>query len=730
MRHRILTLILALAAGAGMLCAAPVRIDGLRYRLDAENKTAEVTAQGTGAVNVKDRSLADWEALPAEYVAEAVCPADAALTGLKSVRVFADAQYINILVEPDLSQIIDLLWVPFHVFIDTDNSDATGGFGDFFLDANADVVLEGAVFATFDESRQSTPEESAYSYNPAVFKWWGEVGGNGWQWVDPAVMHDDTDYWGAIVGEGQAPVGASQYVDGKIEIQLLREFIPATWNESEFGIGVDIQQNWSSVGILPCASATDENPAGRASKMKVRICRETADETTLSGKVTVPGTVEYEGVPYTVTGIGDYAFALCKDVTAVSLPASVTGVGKDAFAEGMGIYVPCGELDRFRAMMPAYGNQVRYEPLPYNVTVRSSEGGEVRTNLSELSLCDEKPTATFTAVPYTPYYRFELWSDGNTDNPRQIEITQDMTIEAVFSFALTGTCGKDNALTWTLNPTDSSLVIFGKGELTANYAYLRVMKSVTVGNEISIIGEEAFADSYYLQHVLIGSSVRVIENGAFIYCPSIADITCYGQRPPTVKEQTFDTELPYSTIIYVPTDYLNTYKMHDIWGVYDVRPLGASSAEVTEVAVTPAENTVTIAWPPVDGVTVYELVIRDKEGNIVCTLVFNANGQLTQIVFAAPARDHAPQHPQSSGFAFTVTGLEEGTSYDLTITAKDGEGNTLDEKQMSFTTQRKDYQATVSPQTNGPAPVKALRDGQVVILRGDKTYTLTGTELR
>lgn len=215
-------------------------------------------------IKVDDNSLADWDALPAEFVVEAVCPEDAAMLGLKSVKVYATEMYISILMEPNMEDIVDLEWVPFHVYIDADNSDETGGYGDEFLDANCDILCETAVFS----------EGEPCSYNPGVFKWWGEVGADGWDyWTDPSVEHDAADFWGAIIGEGQLPVGASQYVDGKFEIQLLRELLGTVheMNDSEFGIGFDIQQNWSSVGILPCASATDENPSGEMAKLKVKI---------------------------------------------------------------------------------------------------------------------------------------------------------------------------------------------------------------------------------------------------------------------------------------------------------------------------------------------------------------------------------------------------------------------------------------------------------------------------
>ena len=195
-------------------------------------------------------------------------------------------------------------------------------------------------------------------------------------------------------------------------------------------------------------------------------------------------------------------------------------------------------------------------------------------------------------------------------------------------------------------------------------------------------------------------------------------------RPPTVNNDAFEN-LDYSTIVYVPADYLNIYKMHDFWGIYDVRPIGASKTETTEVKVEPTATTADVVWPAVENAATYELVIKDKNGNVVCTLIFNANGQLTQIAFNAPARDNAAQ---AAGFAFTVTGLEEGTSYDLTITAKDGNGTTLDEKTIAFTTSGET--GVDALQAGELHSSKVLRNGEVLIMRGGKMYNLQGVEVK
>lgn len=213
-------------------------------------------------IRVDDNSLADWDNIPQDKIASATCPADAALLGLKSVKVYADKYFIFIQLEPDMEVVTDLEWVPLHVMLNTDNSDLSGGYGDEFLDANTNILLEGGVFA----------DGEPLNYNPAVYKWWGEVGGDGWDWVDPSIEHTSDDCWGALVCEGLLLGASSQFVGGKIEIQLLREAIPADWNEDEFGIGFDIQQSWVSVGVLPQNPFTEGDQwIGKAHKLQVKI---------------------------------------------------------------------------------------------------------------------------------------------------------------------------------------------------------------------------------------------------------------------------------------------------------------------------------------------------------------------------------------------------------------------------------------------------------------------------
>ena len=450
-----------------------------------------------------------------------------------------------------------------------------------------------------------------------------------------------------------------------------------------------------------------------------------------------------------VTSIGDRAFYNCTGLTSITIPNSVTSIGEKAFSycsnltsvdvlcetppvlgssalnnctSLSAIYVPCGTLDAYKQSWSSYADIIKYHPLEYIIigNVNIAAAGIITL---PPTICDD------TIVIATPNYgyHFVQWSDGLTDNPRTIELTQDTTIEAIFDYLREGKCGKDSVLTWTFNPSAMALEITGKGALSENYTYGTFIEELTIGNEVTLIGQSAFYKCNNLKSVILGSSVKVLEESAFYNCSAIETITCYSQRPPTVNSNAL-YGLDYSTIVYVPADYLNTYIMHDSWGLYDVRPLGAKTTETTEVTVNPSESTAEVTWPTVSGAATYELVIKDKDGNIICTLIFNSNGQLTQIAFNALARDNAPQQTQGTGFSFTITGLESGTGYDLTITAKDSNGSTLDTQTASFTTTG--VQGVEITNDQLPAINKVIENGHIFILRGDKTYTITGQEVR
>ena len=196
----------------------------------------------TSPISVKDKSAADWDALDQTKVAVTNITAEPYWSGLKQMKVYSDGVYINFLLTYDPAQYKSHVGMAdgMHLYIDLDLSDETGGFFDEFADAAADMMFEGALYDDFG---------TAIPYCPTAHRWVGPEGG------DPKDRIGWEDVWepiGTIKGE-------SQFVgEDMIEGRLLVDLISNKFSPEGFGIGVDLQQNWGSIGLLPQIDAQGE----------------------------------------------------------------------------------------------------------------------------------------------------------------------------------------------------------------------------------------------------------------------------------------------------------------------------------------------------------------------------------------------------------------------------------------------------------------------------------------
>ena len=338
---------------------------------------------------------------------------------------------------------------------------------------------------------------------------------------------------------------------------------------------------------------------------------------------------------------------------------------------------------------------------------------------------------TLTAKPNFGYH-FTRWTDGNTDNPRLLTITQDTTFTAEFAQTFSGQCG-DN-LYWHYQNTE--LTISGTGTMY-DYSgndvpwllFRDSVKSVVVGHGATSIGQYAFADIPKLAKVVIGSAVENIGTNAFANCRRLYDIYCYPTYPPFAEVNSFAN---YNVYLNVPCEQLRDYQLDVVWGNFKfIQCLGAENTTTGEdVTVTPSNDEATFVWRADGSAGSYTLEIR-KDGEVFCTLVFNANGQLSSIAFA-PSRNgqvHRAAEQTGAGFRFTVTGLSESTRYTFGMTVKGANNATLQTYTGEFNT-TSGTATSLDNATTGTAVRKVFRDGQVLILRDGKTYTTTGIEVK
>ena len=426
-------------------------------------------------------------------------------------------------------------------------------------------------------------------------------------------------------------------------------------------------------------------------------------------------------IPNSVTNIGDGAFYGCGELKSIDIPNSVTSIGVGTFGKcsgltsitipnsvisiGDGAFNGCFSLDTIF--------------IPKNVEIIGIGAFSAFTATDDPSQSRLKAIIVDKDNPYFTSLDGALY-DKDIKTLLQCPIEKEGTFvipSTVDSICIYSGCGSHISeliipgsvrnippYTFAFCP-ELTTILMQEGVRKLDEASFYVnpkLEHVIFPNSLTTIESSAFLYSFNIREFTLGSNIEYIGSNAFtLDVAYLSNITCLAKKVPfcasnfiSALQKTWEEDqLSISNVdlsllnlhIYVPSTSVDAYKADNNWGKFTILPITAQSEDVAEVKVTPTTTTADIAWPTVSGAASYELVIKDKSGNVVCTLTFNADGLLTQLSFAAPARDRNKQ-TQTAGFQFTITGLEEGTTYDYTIVSKDANGQVLDTQSGSFKT--------------------------------------------
>jgi hypothetical protein len=221
-------------------------------------------------------------------------------------------------------------------------------------------------------------------------------------------------------------------------------------------------------------------------------------------------------------------------------------------------------------------------------------------------------------------------------------------------------------------------------------------------------------------------------------------------------------DIPDSAWLSVLPDSRKQYREHPYWGRFRMADVPDSAMIQRTVIVDAAETTADFTWPTDSAAHSYQIDIY-KDGAVFCKLTLGNHGQLLAITFSAPGRrapmDNADDS-QPYTLSFKVTGLDVASRYNYVLSTLDASSTPIHVYTGAFATTG--YPGVLieggdeviptppvipsNPEPSGtPTGTEEISDGigtfdgsngkvflngQLLILRGDKIYTITGQEVR
>ena len=87
-----------------------------------------------------------------------------------------------------------------------------------------------------------------------------------------------------------------------------------------------------------------------------------------------------------------------------------------------------------------------------------------------------------------------------------------------------------------------------------------------------------------LTSVTIGNSVESIGNEAFAYCSKLLDVYCYAEKVPSTESNLFNGSYPENATLHVPAASIDSYKATAPWSSFG-KIVGLSEIETGVISV-------------------------------------------------------------------------------------------------------------------------------------------------
>lgn len=230
-----------------------------------------------------------------------------------------------------------------------------------------------------------------------------------------------------------------------------------------------------------------------------------------SGNVNIPETVNYNGIDYPVTSIGNWAFASCDALTAVNIPNSVRSINERAFSgcTGLSSIIFPSSLDNIGSFAFCGCDGLTNIDFPNSVTQIKTGAFDMCRGLTSIRI-----PSSVTYLGSNPF--------RNCKN-----ITNITVDEGNHNYNSRNNC---NAIIETVT---NSLISGCQNTFIPNsvnkinpYAFegCSQMTSIVIPNSVTSIGYAAFEGCSSLTNIDIPDSVTYLDQWVFSYCHALTDI--------------------------------------------------------------------------------------------------------------------------------------------------------------------------------------------------------------
>lgn len=332
----------------------------------------------------------------------------------------------------------------------------------------------------------------------------------------------------------------------------------------------------------------------------------------VTGDITILSKINVGGKEYTVTSIGDCAFAICNEITSVSIPNTVTNIGADAFWKCTGltsINIPssvkeiglyafeyCSNLSS--VVMPnseilirdrAFGNTAWYNNQPegliyagtsaYKYKGTMPDNTEFVLNNGTKSIADEAfyncKELTSIVIP-DGVKSIGRGAFRGCTNLSSITIPESVTYVDVSAFDGTewyanqpeGVVYVGNVAYAYKSMGSNAEVVLREGTTWITSACFngKSIKSLVIPEGVVCIDNFTCFQCLNLESVYIPSSLTRIGDYAFEYCIALKDVYCEATIPPSLGRLAFaDSNYNTNATLHVPYGCKAAYEAASVW---------------------------------------------------------------------------------------------------------------------------------------------------------------------